>query len=109
MFTACVCIGDCLIYKHIIGTRFVDHPPPLFLFKFFNSSLLWNVFIINSVEQLQTLPKTQSEIDISPFLKTQKSSSTLLLVEVFFVFLEMGLYRSRIDFLVMFEVVQHCL
>jgi hypothetical protein len=27
---------------------------------------------INSVEQLQTLPKTQSEIDISPFLKTQK-------------------------------------
>jgi hypothetical protein len=32
---------------------------------------------INSVEQLQTLPKTQSEIDISPFLKTQKPSSTL--------------------------------
>jgi len=27
---------------------------------------LWDVFIINSVEQLQTLPKTQSEIDISP-------------------------------------------
>ena len=51
-----------------IGTRFVDPPPPLFLF--FNSSLLWDVFIINSVEQLQTLPKTQSEIDISPFLKT---------------------------------------
>jgi hypothetical protein len=37
-------------------------------------SLLWDVFIINSVEQLQTLPKTQSEIDISPFLKTQKPS-----------------------------------
>jgi hypothetical protein len=34
---------------------------------------LWDVFIINSVEQLQTLPKTQSEIDISPFLKTQKT------------------------------------
>jgi hypothetical protein len=33
---------------------------------------LLDVFIINSVEQLQTLPKTQSEIDISPFLKTQK-------------------------------------
>jgi hypothetical protein len=32
---------------------------------------LWYIFIINSVEQLQTLPKTQSEIDISPFLKTQ--------------------------------------
>jgi len=32
---------------------------------------LWGDFIINSVEQLQTLPKTQSEIDISPFLKTQ--------------------------------------
>jgi hypothetical protein len=32
------------------------------------------VFIINNVEQLQTLPKTQSEIDISPFLKTQKPS-----------------------------------
>ena len=47
---------------------------PLFL-HFFNSSLLWDVFIINSVEQLQTLPKTQSEIDISPFLKTQKPSS----------------------------------
>ena len=44
---------------------------------FFNSSLLWEVFIINSVEQLQTLPKTQSEIDISPFLKTHKPSSTL--------------------------------
>ena len=55
-----------------IGTRFVD--PPLFFFKFVNSSLLWDVFIINSVEQLQTLPKTQSEIDISPFLKTQKPS-----------------------------------
>jgi hypothetical protein len=41
---------------------------------FSNSSLLWDVFIINSVEQLQTLPKTQSEIDISPFLKTQKPS-----------------------------------
>jgi hypothetical protein len=27
----------------------------------------------------------------------------------FFVFLEMGLYRSRIEFLVMFEAVQHCL
>jgi hypothetical protein len=26
-----------------------------------------------------------------------------------FVFLEMGLYRSRIEFLVMFKVVQHCL
>ena len=26
-----------------------------------------------------------------------------------FVFLEMGLYRSRIEFLVMFEVVQHCI
>jgi hypothetical protein len=39
-----------------------------------SSSLLWDVFIINSVEQLQTLPKTQSEIDISPFLKTQKHS-----------------------------------
>jgi hypothetical protein len=35
---------------------------------------LWDVFVINSVEQLQTLPKTQSEIDISPFLKTQKPS-----------------------------------
>ena len=46
----------------IIGTRF------------FNSWLLWDVFIINSVEQLQTLPKTQSEIDISPFLKTKKPS-----------------------------------
>jgi hypothetical protein len=52
-----------------IGTRFVD---PSFL-KLFNSSLLWDVFIINSVEQLQTLPKTQSEIDISPFLKTQEN------------------------------------
>ena len=50
--------------------------PPFFLFSF-NSSLLWDVFIINSVEQLQTLPKAQSEIDISPFLKTQKPSSIL--------------------------------
>ena len=46
-------------------------------FKIFNSSLLWDVFIINSVEQLQALPKTHSEIDISPFLKTQKPSSSL--------------------------------
>ena len=38
---------------------------------FFNSSLLWDVFIINSVEQLQTLPKTQSEIDISPLVDGQ--------------------------------------
>jgi hypothetical protein len=51
-----------------------------------------------------TLPKTQSEIDI--FLKTQKPS---ILYSGVFVFLEMGLYRSRIEFLVMFEVVQHCL
>jgi hypothetical protein len=29
---------------------------------------------INSVEQHQTLPKTQPEIDISPFLKTQEPS-----------------------------------
>ena len=36
-----------------------------------------DVFIINSVEQLQTLPKTQSEIDISPFLKP---SSTRLVI-----------------------------
>ena len=50
-----------------IGTRFVDPPPPFF----FISLLLWDVFIINSVEQLQTLPKTQSEIDISLFLKTE--------------------------------------
>ena len=46
--------------------------PPLK--KIINSLLLWDVFIINSVEQLQTLPKIQSEIDISPFLKTQKPS-----------------------------------
>jgi hypothetical protein len=58
--------------RYSIGTRFVD--PPFF---FLNSSLLWDIFIINSVEQLQTLPKTKSEIDISPFLKTQKPSSTL--------------------------------
>jgi hypothetical protein len=56
--------------------NFVD-PPPFYLF--FDSSLLWDVYIINSVEQLQKLPKTQSEIDISPFLKTQKPSSTLFL------------------------------
>ena len=52
---------------------------------FFNSSLLWDVFIINSVKQLQTWPKTQSEIDISPFLKTQKPSilySIILAVSV---------------------------
>jgi hypothetical protein len=54
----------------------------LFLKKIFNSSLLWDVFIINSVEQLQTLPKTQSEIDISPFLRTQKPSSSLFFLKV---------------------------
>jgi hypothetical protein len=59
------------IHVHIfdIGTRFVDPP---FFYKFFNSSLLWDVFIINSVEKLQTLPKTQSKIDIRPFLKTEE-------------------------------------
>jgi hypothetical protein len=55
---------------NVISTRFVD--PPFFIF--FNSLLLCDVFIINRVEQLQTLPKTQSEIDISLFLKTQKPS-----------------------------------
>ena len=62
-----------IIPKHnlTIGTRFVDPP---YIIIFFNSSLLWDVFIINSVEQLRTLPKTQSDIDISPFLKTQKPS-----------------------------------
>ena len=62
-----------IYFKYVdtfIGTRFVV--PPFYFF--FNSSLLWDVFIIKGVEQLQTLPKTQSEIDISPFLKTQKSS-----------------------------------
>ena len=53
--------------------------PPLY---FLNSSLLWDVFIINSVKQLQTLPKTQSEIDISPFLKTQK---LLILYSIIFL------------------------
>ena len=63
------------LHIYAIGTPFVD--PPLFFFLF-NSSLLWDVFIINSVEQLQTLPKTQSEIDtVSPFLKTQKPSSII--------------------------------
>jgi hypothetical protein len=47
---------------------------PPFKKKKINTSLSWDVFIINSVEQLQTLPKTQSKIDISPFLKTQKPS-----------------------------------
>jgi hypothetical protein len=47
-----------------------------------------------------TLPNTQSEIDI--FLKTQKPS---IIYSGVFMFLEMGLCRSRIEFLVMFEVV----
>jgi hypothetical protein len=46
-------------------------PPFFFLYI---SSLLCDVFIINSIEQVQTSPKTQSEIDISPFLKTHKPS-----------------------------------
>jgi hypothetical protein len=52
----------------------------------------------NSVEQLQTFPKTQSEIDISPFLKTQKPSilySIIILYNVFVYFLP--LYLSYID------------
>jgi hypothetical protein len=61
------------------------------------------------VEQLQTLPKTQSEINISPFLKTLDPLLYYINRIEGFVFLEMGLYRSRIEFLVMFEVVQHCL
>ena len=55
-------------FSQTIGTRFVD-PPPFF----FNSSLLWDVFIINSAEQLQTLPKTQSEIDNKPISKNTKT------------------------------------
>jgi hypothetical protein len=158
---------------------------PLFLYFFFNSSLLWDVFIINSVEQLQTLPKTlvfrNGLISISDWvfgnvwsystlfiMKTstttkalQKNLFTLLGLKItnrvatfiqawyrqanessnyihvpnhinhryplfwtplflyFFFnnfkhyqklsFLEMGLYRSRIEFLVMFEVIQHYL
>ena len=42
-----------------IGTRFVDPP----FFKLFNSSLLWDVFIINSVEQLQTRGVARYMID----------------------------------------------
>jgi hypothetical protein len=57
---------------------------------------LWDVFIINSVEQLQTLPKTQSEIDISPFLKTQKPSSRLYsIVEEGFCVFRNGLISIR--------------
>jgi hypothetical protein len=60
--------------EHFVVTTYFRIPdlftPFLILF---NSSLLWDVFIINSVEQLQALPKTHSEIDISPFLKTQKT------------------------------------
>ena len=59
----------------VISFSYMFHRYPIcffFFFFFFNSSLLWDVFIINSVEQLQTLPKSRSEIDISPFLKTQK-------------------------------------
>jgi hypothetical protein len=52
--------------------------PPFFYL--FNSSLLWDVFIINRLEEGFCIS-----------------------------ILEMGLYRSRIEFLVMFEVVQHCL
>jgi hypothetical protein len=44
---------DCEEYFLTIGTRFVD-PPPFFVFKCFNSSLLLDVYIINSVKQLQT-------------------------------------------------------
>ena len=63
----------CLFFLdiRILNHRYPICGPPLCFCIFFNSSLLWDVFIINSVEQLQTLPKTQSEIDISPFLKTQ--------------------------------------
>ena len=68
-------VSECIFisYKNVALKSFYHRypicgppPPPFFIF-FFNSSLLWDVFIINSVEQ----PKTQSEIDISPFLKTQ--------------------------------------
>ena len=49
------------------------------LFLIFNSSLLCDVFIINSVEQLQTLPKPQSEIDIyKPISKNTKTLNPLL-------------------------------
>ena len=35
---------------------------------------MWDVFILNSAKQLQTWSKTQSEFDISLFLKTQRPS-----------------------------------
>jgi hypothetical protein len=58
----------------LLSQRISEYPtwgPPFF--KMFISSLLWDVFIINSVEQLHRL-------------------------EEGFVILEMGLYRSRIEF-----------
>jgi hypothetical protein len=39
----------------------------------------------------ETLPKTQSEIDISPFLKTQKPSSSLFFLEEGFCVFRNGL------------------
>jgi hypothetical protein len=63
-------------FSQTIGTRFVA--PPFF----FNSSLLWDVFIINSVEQLQTLPKTQSEIDNKPISKNTKTLLYSITIEL---------------------------
>ena len=77
-----VCVCVCMLAHS--DHRYLKCGPTFFVF-FFNSLLLWDVFIINSVEQLQTLPKTQSEIDISPFLKTQKPSSSLFFLSIMFI------------------------
>jgi hypothetical protein len=57
-------------FRKPIGTQFVD---PLF-FKIFNSSLLWDVFIINSVEQLQALlAKNSFRYRYKPISKNTKN------------------------------------
>ena len=57
---------------------------------------------INCVEQLQTLPKTQSEIDINSVEQLQTLPKTQSEKQL------QTLPKTQ-EFLVMFDVVQHCL
>ena len=69
----------------------------------------WNS---NSNVEIQNVFQIHRYPICAPFFIFFNSSLSILYSIIgsrVFVFLEMGLYRSRIEFLVMFEVVQHCL
>jgi hypothetical protein len=75
-----------VLFENKILNETTNHNPPPF--KLNGRSL-------SSVEQLQTLPKTQSEIDISPFLKTPKSSILYSIILYYIIVLTNIIHLDR--------------